>query len=110
MLKLAIPDQLMCRSLKITTMKNRTKDIDMVYRELKLLLVTLVVGLSEFVICEEGIPVSVHRRLGGDTYWYLNSSDPFLCRDDKNLTYLVNERRCMKNQELFTDSGKHYSL
>ena len=88
-------------------MKSMAKGINLklVHRELNLLLVTLAVGLSTFVTCEEGIPVSVYRRLSGDTYWYLNSSRHSVCHDDNNLTYLVNERTCVKNQELF--SSKH---
>ena len=40
--------------------------------------------------------------------WHLNSSDHLVCHADNNLTYLVNERRCVKNQELF--SGKHVEV
>ena len=71
-------------------------------------LVLLVVVTSELVTSEELIPVSVTRRLGGDSFHVLNSSDPLLCGDDNNLTYLVHERRCVKNQELF--SGNYITI
>ena len=78
--------------------------IDFFDRELKLVLLMMIA--SQSVISEEVIPVSVTRRLYGDAYRYLNSSDHHheVCHDGNNLTYLVNERRCVKNQELF--SGK----
>ena len=76
------------------------KGIKLVHTGLKPLLVILV-GLSKPVTCEEGIPVSVHRRQGGDSFHILNSSEQFVCHDDNDLTYLVHERRCVKNQELF---------
>ena len=59
----------------------------------------ILVGLSKPVT---RIPVSVHRRLGGDSFQVLDPSDQLLCHDDNNLTYLVHERRCVKDQELFS--------
>ena len=76
------------------------KGIKLVHTGLKSLLVILV-GLSKIVTGEEGVPMSVSRRRGGDSFHILNSSEQFLCRDDNDLTYLVHERRCVKNQELF---------
>lgn len=83
-------------------MKNMAKDNKLVP------LLAILVGSSKLVTGEEGIyiPVSVHRRLGGDSFQVLNSSDQLLCYDDNNLTYLVHERRCVKSQELL--SGKSY--
>ena len=44
---------------------------------------------------------SVSRRLGGDSYFTSNSMLRSICHDDSNLTLLVNETRCAKNEELF---------
>ena len=64
--------------------------------------VTLLVGiLFKLVMCDEEIPASVIRRLGGDSYTHFNSSVKSICHDDGNLTYMIGERRCVKNQELY---------
>ena len=44
---------------------------------------------------------SVSRRLGGDSYFTSNLTLQSICHDDSNLTFLVNETRCAKNEELF---------
>ena len=60
------------------------------------------------LIGDTNVPVTVNRRLNGDIYYTnFNSTDPSACSDDNNLTFLVSERRCVKNQELF-DGNKIY--
>ena len=44
---------------------------------------------------------SVSRRLSGDSYGVYNSSELSVCHDGGNLTFLVSERRCINNEELF---------
>ena len=46
---------------------------------------------------------SVSRRTGGDSYFTTlsNSTIESICHDGSNLTFLVNETRCAKNEELF---------
>lgn len=57
--------------------------------------------------CNEDIPELVYRRLSGDSYSFYNSThEQSICRDDNNLTYLVNERKCVKNQELLNSNGR----
>ena len=59
------------------------------------------------VVTEVEIPGWVWRRLCNDHYNYSNSltneSAELVCGDVKNIsiTYLVSERQCVKNQELF---------
>ena len=56
--------------------------------------------MLKVIATEEGIPETVNRRQSGDIYTHYNSSSTFACRDDINLTYLVSEGRCVKNQQL----------
>ena len=53
----------------------------------------------QVAVTEDEIPVLVARRLNGDLYMNYNSSDHYTCHDD-NLTFLVSERICVKDQEL----------
>ena len=65
-------------------------------------LLTLV-GLSSLISITDGVVELVTRRLTGDTYTLTqNNSKVILCSD--NLTFLVNERRCVRNEELFNGS------
>ena len=76
--------------------------LDMTSSGLGSVLLMVVVTLK-LIASEEGVPAIVHRRLSGDTYRYLNSgnlTDLSICHDDGNLTFIVSERRCVKNQEL----------
>ena len=61
-----------------------------------------VIVVSRVTECGEGsLPVSVFRRYRGDSFETIDSSGlSNICRDDNNLTYLVSEGRCVKNQEL----------
>ena len=61
----------------------------------------ILVRLSSFVALD-GTVLSVSRRLTGDTYTltHNNSHIQIICLDS-NLTFLVSERRCVENEELF---------
>ena len=50
-------------------------------------------------ISDVDVPVRVNRRISGDIYYSNNNS--LACNDDDNITFLVSERRCVKNEELF---------
>ena len=65
--------------------------------------ILLMVVAFKHISSEEGVPSIVNRRLSGDSYWYLNSGNPttfLICSDGGNFTFIVSERRCVKNQEL----------
>ena len=66
--------------------------------------------LASHIIVSDGnvttAPVRVTRRLTGDIY-YVSLSSYYICHDDDNFTFLVSERRCVKNQELFNDSNDY---
>ena len=63
------------------------------------LLVATVLSNLQVAVTEDDIPVLVTRRLSGDFYMNYNSSEYYSCHDD-NLTFLVSERICVKDQEL----------
>ena len=66
-----------------------------------LLVAVLLFNLSkpQVAVIDDDIPVLVSRRLNGDVYFNFSSSEHIICSGD-NLTFLVNERICVKNQEL----------
>ena len=72
---------------------------------MELLLLVLVFLSSSLAHSEENvdpsIPVAVHRRQSSDLYFYNNGSDHEVC-DSANVTYLVIERRCVRNEDLFS--------
>ena len=63
----------------------------------------ILVSLLSLAALKEQILQSVSRRLSGDSYTVSahNSSDHLICHDGNNLTFLISERRCVKNEELF---------
>ena len=66
--------------------------------------IILVSALSSVALGEEENSVlhSVNRRLSGDIIYTLpNSTVHFSCSDGDNVTFLVSERRCVNNEELF---------
>ena len=63
------------------------------------LLVEVLLSNLQLAITEDEVSVSVSRRLSGDLYKNFNSSVYYTCQGD-NLTFLVSERMCVKNQEL----------
>ena len=70
--------------------------LDRGMRSLLLIVITL-----QFIASEVEIPTIVNRRLGGDTYLLLNSSELIPPCGDNNLTFLVSDVRCVNNQDLF---------
>ena len=70
--------------------------------------IILVSALISVVLSEDekSIVYSVSRRLSGDIYNTItvsNSTVHFVCSNDGmgNLTFLVSEKRCINNEELF---------
>ena len=51
------------------------------------------------------IPEQVSRRDSGDSI-VISERPPFTCNVDDNLTYLVDERQCVRNQELLNGINK----
>ena len=52
-------------------------------------------------IAEEVIPAElVTRRPSGDVYRNYNSNVAFLCSEGNNLTFLIDERQCVDQQQL----------
>ena len=54
--------------------------------------------MASLIASDVNVPVSVSRRIGGDIY-YVTSTSHFVCSND-NVTFLVSENRCIKNEEL----------
>ena len=76
-----------------------TVEMSLIDRVLRVIVLATVVS-NVLTSGDQDIPVLVSRRLSGDSYWH--SNDDFqICRDNLNLTYLVSEDRCAKDQELF---------
>lgn len=74
-----------------------------------LVIMTLSVCILEFKVNGSDMYTQevVSRRHGGDIY-QLSTRDEIVsqtCHDDNNLTYLVSEQRCVRNQELLNDRG-----
>ena len=68
------------------------------------LLGTIVLSCFGSIVLETNgadsrIPVTVNRRPTGDIIT-LSSENTILCNNDDNLTYLVSERQCVRNQGL----------
>ena len=55
--------------------------------------------LARLIASDVNVPVSVTRRIGGDIY-YVTSTRHFVCSNGNNVTFLVSENRCIKNEEL----------
>ena len=66
----------------------------------KLILVALL--FASHAISDVNVPVMIRRRQRGDIISY-GSTSHFSCGED-NSTFLVSDRRCVKNQDLI--SGK----
>lgn len=80
----------------------------MAERELRvelLVIMTLVYVLD--ILNGSEIPEVVSRRDSGDTYQLSISIEErmVICNEDNNLTYLVSEQQCVRNQELLNDRG-----
>ena len=60
----------------------------------------ILVSSLNYVALKEVLE-TISRRIGGDSYITSNLTVQTICRDDNNLTFLVNETRCARNEELF---------
>lgn len=89
----------------IKTVEMSFNDRGLIMRLMLLLIITALL----LVASEEKMPVStVNRRLLGDTFQYFNSSNipqPCSNSDPNSLTFLVNDGRCVNNQDLFNGNG-----
>ena len=65
---------------------------------LKAIVFVYIVSTSVWMCTEEIVPARVSRRLTGDAAF--SESDSCTCINEGNLTYLVEERQCVKNQDL----------
>ncbi len=56
------------------------------------------------------VPVLVERQLGNDTVHFSSESarNIMSCDTDDKVTYLVDDRRCVSNQELL--NGNHFCI
>ena len=81
---------------------------DVVHDGLEYLLV-IVYCVSKIVTSQEvaDLPVEVSRRSSEDIV-YFNSNASYRCPSD-NITYLVNERRCVDNEDLFNGKFRSFS-
>ena len=64
-----------------------------------MLLVYRVVGMDELA------PVLVERQLGNDTVYFSSARNIISCNFDGKVTYLVDDKKCVSNQELL--NGNH---
>lgn len=80
-----------------------TMDTDSVQR--RLCIVVVVTLFCTLVCIEVAVPVKVIRRPCGDIVRFSNSSRDVICKADMKLTtYLVDEKRCVNNQDLYNGS------
>ena len=77
-----------------------------------LLLLVLAFACSSLVQSEGNVDpstpvISVQRRQSNDVYYYDNGSNHEVCDSDNyiNVTYLVSERRCVTNKDLFNGNS-----
>ena len=78
--------------------------MDRIYFRSKLVLINLALFCmcvtTGHTVSDAGVPVTVIRRFSGDIIQYTASDSHISCRD-ANATFLVSDRRCIKNQQLF---------
>ena len=69
-----------------------------------LLLVVVFAFLSSVQSGDSSVLVSVSRRQSTDVYYYNDSTHGTICDNDNHIdvTYLVSERRCIANEDLFS--------
>ena len=79
---------------------------DVVHDSLQYMLV-IVYCVSNIVTSQEeaDFPVAISRRSSGDIVFFNSNKSYYLCPSD-NTTYLVNERRCVDNEDLFNGKFK----
>ena len=72
---------------------------------MELFLLVVVIVCSSAQDFSPSIPVFVSRRPSSDVYFYYNDSSRGHFCDNENyidVTYLVSERRCVTNEDLFS--------
>ena len=62
--------------------------------------------VSTTVSTDELVPVLVERQLGNDTAYFTSANNVITCNNDDKVTYLVDDKMCVSNQELL--KGNHY--
>lgn len=81
---------------------------------LRLLVITAItcIVITEVKVNGSGVVTAVNRRDAGDIYYVHELNDSVAqrqtCHDTNhpdNLTYLISERLCVKNQELLNERG-----
>lgn len=71
--------------------------------KLVLIDVLLFYMIASHTVSDNDVPITVTRRLSGDIV-HVSSTSHFSC-DKLNLTFLISDRKCVKNQEL--TNGKY---
>ena len=79
--------------------------LNMAERELRVGLSVIMILVCILEMAGSEIPEVVNRRDGGDIYQLLFSTGFETCSEGNNLTYLVSERKCVRNQELLNERG-----
>ena len=79
--------------------------LNMAERELRVGLSVIMILACTLEIAGSEAPEVVNRREVGDTYQLSGPSSIEVCNEGDNLTYLVSEQRCMRNQELLNERG-----
>ena len=78
--------------------------LNMAEREHRVGLSVIMILACTLEIAGSEAPEVVNRRDVGDTY-QLSASSTEVCNEGNNLTYLVSEQRCVRNQELLNERG-----
>ena len=68
-----------------------------------ILLVYRIAGMDEL------IPLLVERQLGNDTVYFSSAhTNVISCNTDYKVTYLVDDKKCVSNQELLNGNHSFY--
>ena len=70
----------------------------------------LLLLFAKLVCSEEGLPMSVQRRLTGDIVYFGTTENDFESCRSPNTTYIVNERRCANVEEIMNGAVYIYNL
>ena len=64
-------------------------------------IMNLILLIHRIVCINELVPALVKRQLGNDTINFNSAHDVISCDTDDKVTYLVDDKMCVSNQELF---------
>ena len=67
--------------------------------------INFILFTCRIVCTDELVPVIVNRQLGNDTVHFSSAHNTISCNTDDKVTYLVDEKKCVSNQELL--NGNH---